>query len=246
MAKKGGKNRVEIINSVKTYLQFATLVVLVVEGVLLYLLSNGQPEDIRFYVTIMVIVLILIIIVAAIVEIIRMKLPPQITIPPTGEVEDQRKKFTYDVFLSAPMAAVKDSDYELFTKKILEIKAALMSECDFGTIYYAAENIKTKDKFEAKNVAIKKDLNALKDSRIFIMIFPEEIVSSVLFEAGFALSLGKPSHYFGHTDNFPFLMQEANNVFDFVKIHNEASLESILATIKINKSQLFELQQLND
>jgi hypothetical protein len=29
------------------------------------------------------------------------------------------------------------------------------------------------------------------------MIYPDKIVSSVLFEAGMALALGKPSFYFG-------------------------------------------------
>jgi nucleoside 2-deoxyribosyltransferase len=75
------------------------------------------------------------------------------------------------------------------------------------------------------------------------MIYPEKIVSSVLFEAGIAFALGKPSFYFGHKDNFPFLMQEANQQFNHVKIHEADTIDKIIKIIKKNKTELFKIDK---
>lgn len=43
-----------------------------------------------------------------------------------------------------------------------------------------------------------------------MLVYPEEIVSSVLFEAGIAVALGKPSVYFiRDRGSLPFLMKKA-------------------------------------
>lgn len=99
----------------------------------------------------------------------------------------------------------------------------------------------TQADFDTADVSIDTDVNALKESKNFIMIYPDKIVSSVLFEAGMALALGKPSFYFGNTENFPFLMQQANQKFSHVKIHDCETLDKIIAVIKKNKNNLFKI-----
>jgi len=62
-----------------------------------------------------------------------------------------------------------------------------------------------------------------------------------LFEAGIALALGKPSFYFGGTDNFPFLMKQANQKFNFVKIQDANNLDKIISILRKNKKHLFKI-----
>ncbi|MGB4850076.1 MAG: hypothetical protein WBP41_19275 [Saprospiraceae bacterium] len=124
--------------------------------------------------------------------------------------------------------------------EIKEIKRALEVECGFQRVFFAGSNMVSQGEFEVPGVSIAKDINALKNSRYFILLYPEKIASSVLFEAGIALALGKPSFYFSTMDNLPFLMQQANQQFDFVKIHPANDFEQILTIIKNNKRQIFE------
>lgn len=99
--------------------------------------------------------------------------------------------------------------------------------------------MKTKSDFDAADISIGSDLDALKESGKFILIYPEKIVSSVLVEAGIALALGKQSFFFGRTENFPFLLQQANQQFDHIKIYNSQSFDDILAIITKNAHNLF-------
>jgi len=233
------ESRSSIINAISTPIQLAALIVLVVEGLLAYILTKASNIDSPLYVGLMVGVLVLTIIAVFIIEYKRLKLKESSTIPATGEAESGKKNFTWDVFLAAPLAALSDESFELSLSKMKEIKKILEEDCDFKRVFFAGTNMTTKMDFETADVSIETDVNALKESQNFILIYPEKIVSSVLFEAGIALALGKPSFYFGETDNFPFLMKQANQKFNFVKIQDAESLDKIIAILKKNKKQLF-------
>lgn len=238
MSKEIKDVRSGIISIISTPLQFAALIVLVVEALLGFLLSKAKPDDIALYVIMMVGVLVLTIAAAFFIEYRKIKLKN--AIPDTGTQEVQRKNYTWDVFLAAPMAAMADADFERDLQKIKDIKAALETKCGFSRVFFAGTNMKTKADFETSDLSIGKDLDALKESQIFILIYPEKIVSSVLVEVGIALALGKQSYYFGKTDDFPFLMQQANNQFDYVKIYNGKSYDEIYRIIDKNANELFE------
>ena len=172
---------------------------------------------------------VLTIVAVFIIEFKRIKLRESDTIPITGEVESPKKSYTWDVFLAAPLAALSDESFESNLSKMKEIKAILEEECDFKRVFFAGANMKTKSDFETADVSVETDVDALKESQNFVLIYPDKIVSSVLFEAGIALALGKPSFYFGATDNFPFLMKQANQKFNFVKIQNVDSLDKVIS-----------------
>jgi hypothetical protein len=139
------------------------------------------------------------------------------------------------------MAALTNDDFKKLNDKILEVKRVLEVECNFKSVFYAGDNMVDQKDFDSADISIATDIDAIKDSKYFVLIYTEKIVSSVLFEAGIALALGKPSFYFGDPDNFPFLMREANNSFNFVKIHDAASLDDIILCISKNRNKLFEL-----
>jgi nucleoside 2-deoxyribosyltransferase len=238
---KNTDDRVGVINAVNTPLRFAALVVVVIEGLLAYLLSKADAQNISLYVILMVSILGLTIIAAFFIEFSRIKLKGANIIPPTGEQESTKRSFKWDVFLAAPMAAIKKDSFESTLATIKEIKKVLEEECGYKTVFFAGANMQTQQDFETADLSIETDVNAIKDSERFIMLYPEKIVSSVLFEAGIALALGKPSFYFGNTDNFPFLMKQANQKFTHVKIQEVDKLEEVITIIKKNKLNLFKL-----
>jgi len=213
---------------------------LVVEALLGFLLSKANFNDISLYVIMMIGVLVLTIVAAFIIEFKKMKLKN--AIPETGYSENLRKNYTWDVFLAAPMAALSDENFESDLQKIKKIKVALETKCGFERVFFAGANMKTKADFETADLSIGKDLDALKESQKFILIYPEKIVSSVLVEAGIALALGKQSFYFGKTNDFPFLMQQANNQFDYVKIYKGTSFDEIYSIIDKNANGIFGKQ----
>lgn len=241
MPNENKESRSSVINAISTPIQLAALIVLVVEGLLAYILTKAGNADSSLYVGLMVGVLVLTIVAVFIIEFKRIKLKESNTIPTTGEVESAKKNYTWDVFLAAPLAALSDESFESDLSKMKEIKTILEEECDFKRVFFAGTNMKTKQDFETADVSVEADVNALKESQNFILIYPDKIVSSVLFEAGIALALGKPSFYFGATDNFPFLMKQANQKFNFVKIQDVDNLDKIISILKKNKRQLFKI-----
>jgi pimeloyl-ACP methyl ester carboxylesterase len=120
-------------------------------------------------------------------------------------------RFEHDVFLAMAMAGVDtEEQYQSYRAQALNIKKWLQEHCGFRSVFYAGDNLETKDKFEAEDFSLSTDIKALSRSKYFLLVYPEKIVSSVLFEAGIAVALGKPSVYFIHDrKNLPFLMNKA-------------------------------------
>ena len=59
-------------------------------------------------------------------------------------------------------------------------------------------------------MAAEKDIEALRRSRNFMMIYPHAAVTSCLLEAGYALIADMPSFYFvRNTDDLPYMMRGA-------------------------------------
>jgi pimeloyl-ACP methyl ester carboxylesterase len=130
-------------------------------------------------------------------------------------VRDQVKnclaRFEHDVFLAIPMAGLDTEEkYQSYRSQALAIEKCLHDSCGFRSIFYAGRNLETKEKFEAEDFSLSQDLVALRRSKYFMLVYPEKVISSVLFEAGLAVALGKPSVYFiRDRSSLPFLMKMA-------------------------------------
>lgn len=243
MATENENNRKGLISIITTPIQLAALIVLVVEVLLGFLLNKANPKDIPLYVIMMVGILALTIAAVFIIEAKRLKAKEADMIPVVGTVEKTKKTYEWDVFLAVPMAALTNDEFEKSVSKVAELVTVLEQECNFKRIFYASKGMKTKADFDTADISVENDVNALKGSQYFIMVYPEKIVSSVLYEAGIALALGKPSFYFGKKENFPFLMQQANQKFNHVKIYEADTIDIITGIIKKNKSQLFNINK---
>jgi hypothetical protein len=63
---------------------------------------------------------------------------------------------------------------------------------------------------DPEHIAAKTDLEALTKSRRFVMIYPKEVVSSCLLEAGYALIKGIPFTYIVRSDDdLPYMLRGA-------------------------------------
>lgn len=160
------------------------------------------------------------------------------------KIESCLNRYRYDVFLASPMAALEtDADYQRYRDGALAIEQALQKYCGFTSIFYAGRDIPTKDAFEAAGDSLYEDFEALKASRHFMLIYPERIASSTIFEAGMALAMGKPSLYVVNDRNdLPFLLQQAPQAFEQVrvKIYEECSgTGEAINLIKNNGKNLF-------
>lgn len=153
----------------------------------------------------------------------------------------QSRKLRYDVFLSSPMAGHgRDKEYRRRRKEALELARCLSAHCGAKRISYAGFGIESKRDFEAPDTSAKDVLEAIRSSRIFVLMYRSSVVSSSLWEAGYALALNKPSVYFvKRKDDLPFLMQQAGQAFPgLVRIHECDKMDETIRLARIEGARL--------
>jgi hypothetical protein len=140
-----------------------------------------------------------------------------------AKIEPAATTFVYDVFLSTPMAAFNtDAEYRSGRAGFQKVFDALRQQARLS-VYWAAEKINSIKDFDTIDVSASDDLEALQQSRRFVLLYPEKLATSALFEAGYALALDRDSHYFVRDrDDLPFLMRELAGVSEKVRIHTDA------------------------
>jgi pimeloyl-ACP methyl ester carboxylesterase len=153
------------------------------------------------------------------------------------------RTYQYDVFLASAMAGLdSEAKYEAYKKDALAIEQALIEACGFRSVFYAGRDLSWQQ-FESASLSLEEDVEALRRSRFFFLMYPERIVSSVLFEAGLALAFGKPAVYFV-TDrrHLPFLMAQAGDaaVDAGVRVYETAGLPEILKLIEFHGEKLWK------
>ena len=134
---------------------------------------------------------------------------------------DRAKKLgtEHDVFISIPMTGLDSEEkYNKIHREAVEIGRVFTQEPEVNNIYCAAITYKTL--YQSENALVASDLDHLKKSKRFILIYPEKLVTSCLVEAGYAISLGIPCVFFVKTKkDLPYILKEigqkAENVFTF-------------------------------
>jgi hypothetical protein len=238
----GPKHNVEsrraIISDIKTPLALLSLIVLSIEVVLIYLATQAEGWNLTLLIVGMILALLFFI---AIVGFLFQKVPLFFE---KNAIDSAANTLKYDVFLSSPMAAFKnDVEYKRNREYVLQIINTFQKECQYESVIFAGHKITSITDFEAPNISAADDIKALRNSKYFVLHYSEKIVSSVLFEAGVALALNKPSIYFvKNKRDLPFLMEQAEMAFSNVKIYECNSVDEILNIIKINRVKLFDLK----
>lgn len=152
-----------------------------------------------------------------------------------------RGELIYDVFISSPMASISgENEFQSHRDNVVKFKDYLRTYCGFSKIYDAGENKETQNDFDLQDISAKENIEALVRSKYFILIYPEKITSSVIFEAGIALSYKIPCIYFiKNTSDLPFLMQNLNHVFPYIRIYKTKNIKAMCNVVKNNEMKLF-------
>lgn len=134
-----------------------------------------------------------------------------------------RSEPKHDVFLSVPMAAFEtEAQYQAFRAEAMKVVTALRQHSGLR-VFCAIERIESIKQFDTYGVGAREDIEALNDSANFVLIYPERLVTSALFEAGYALARGMPCRFFVRkTTDLPFLMRKLPEVFQHVSIVDES------------------------
>jgi hypothetical protein len=161
---------------------------------------------------------------------------PELEIAVRNALKAARPK--YDVFLSAPMASFKsDAEYQPFRANVMKVVTALRDRCGLS-VFCALDALESMSDFETRGVSLLEDLRVLHDSGNFVLLYPEKLASSALFETGYALALGLPSRLFvPEEDVLPYLMQrlpEALTNTSIVDSRDWKTYEDIAARLEQN------------
>jgi pimeloyl-ACP methyl ester carboxylesterase len=159
-------------------------------------------------------------------------------------------RFAYDVFVAAAMAGHDgDKEYQENRDAVMALIEVLRKDCKFESVFYAGTTLPRMKDFDPKILALHTDLRAMRESRYFLLYYPKKIVSSVLYEAGWALMLGKPSIYVTGSDVdgvevLPYLLNEASQAFAVrrVTIFKCPDKPSMLKTVASYGENLFRYE----
>lgn len=152
-----------------------------------------------------------------------------------------------DVFLSVPMASfASDAQYQPFRAEAMKVVTALREQAGL-TVFCALEKIESLKQFDTYGDGARDDIEMLERSANFVMLYPQKLPTSALFEAGYALARGLPCRFFVRDqgkDEFrlPFLMRKLPEVFTHVSIIDDsewASYEDIAARLVKNAPAWF-------
>jgi hypothetical protein len=232
-----------VLAAISTPLKFLGLIVLVVEGILGTLAFRVTGADLTILLVGMLVCLMALILTG--VWFVKQSTPPalspasQVQMPVTDVLPTN---FRYDVFLSSPMAGHdNETEYKRSREQAITFAASLRAKCHFTSIYYAGNDIANMEDFEAADISAEDVLDAVRQSKFFILIYQSKIVSSTLLETGCALALRKPSVYFVRSrDDLPFLMRKAEQAFpNIVKIYECEDMAAILKLLEKHADRLF-------
>ncbi len=141
------------------------------------------------------------------------------------------EKKAFDVFLSVPMASfASDAQYKAFRANAMKVVRALRTKCRL-TVFCALENIKSIKQFDLCGNSVRDDIEKLRQSASFVMLYPERLATSALFEAGYALAMGLPCRFFVRDQSddlykLPFLMRKLPEVFSHVSIIDDSEWQT--------------------
>lgn len=116
----------------------------------------------------------------------------------------------YALFIAAPMSALQPTDYVGGREGVLAVIDELTRVHGFAGVYFAGAAISQATEFTAEDEALRRDITALRHSRLFVLLYPRKLVTSALVEVGFALALGLPCLLLVNDKaDLPYLLNQA-------------------------------------
>ncbi len=129
------------------------------------------------------------------------------------------------IFLSMQMSDLSYEEYDEVRHDIMDLIYQLRKTND---VYFYNEFIQRPKDFDENKLDADNYLKEIKRCDYFIAILSEKIVSSIYFEAGYALALGKKSIYFVADEQvMPLLMRIAAHDYQDLQIVKATSIDEI-------------------
>ncbi len=155
-----------------------------------------------------------------------------------------KKEHRFDVFISAPLAGMEtDEKIRADHDRIAPVVALLEDKLGF-TVFWAGKSILKTTDFEASDLSAKNDVENIENSKYFLLLYPEKLASSVLFESGVALRACLTSIYFVRDDaHLPFLMRQASQAFSNVRIYKGQLPNGLSTLLEKHGKSFFESQR---
>ena len=115
------------------------------------------------------------------------------------------------IFVSAPITSLPNStSYRELRTEVLEAMEHLKEKFGKNTIYSAVQRLNDQNQVEPERIGFQRDIAILQAAQRFVLFYPHNLASSVLFEAGYAYALKKPSVYFVKKGvSLPFALEGA-------------------------------------
>jgi len=228
------------LKEIRTPLSFLSLVVIVAEGILFYLMKKATGVDL----TILILGCVLLPFACLVTLYFLYKQPPSMQVPTLAVKDDVKAPSgrSYDLFVSAPMAAFEtNQEFQSSRSAIVNMVRAMKKHCQFEDVFYAGQEIESKENFESEDLSVVENYDALFRSRYFIFIYPKKIATSALIELGWAMAHKKPIIIFAKKrDELPFLVKNADSVFANIRIYEYKTSSEITNRFYVNARALFQ------
>lgn len=134
----------------------------------------------------------------------------------------------YDVYLSLPMSSLAGEEY-LVMRQLAERVVTSLFRCGYKA-YCGALLVEQPRRYSVPRTGVRA-WKILDRCRCFVLIYPAEVASSVLVEAGYALKQGTPSVYIVRQDvNLPYMLDISNKLdhVDILEYSDVAELEDMI------------------
>lgn len=141
------------------------------------------------------------------------------------------------VYLSCPMASVKEEEYKAIRVLTLKIPNVLKEHCGVTDVYTPAEHIETQDNFDEPEKAAIDNYEKLKKAEVLLCIYPRPVASSMLNEIGYAIALNKKIIIFvlkRYRSKLPYFLKDGEKSFPNLKIYEYVKDEDVIKKIKGN------------
>ena len=145
---------------------------------------------------------------------------------------------TNTLYISAPMSSIDDKSYKELRENLLCLKEQL-TNIGFLDIYCPLFGKISSKSFDGKTKAIKENFAKMKQVDCMIIIYPQNVPSSVLVEIGYGLSLCKKIVIF-YRYELPYILEEAGETISHIKTYKYNNFNEIQKIVTMNGMDIFD------
>jgi len=222
------------LKEVRTPLSFLALAICIVEGLLYTLIDRASGTNL----TILIIGMILL--PFAILLVFYLMFKDKVNQNTLSNLNNE-KTLTYDIFISAPMAAFEnDNDFKSSKASLTDVIREIKRSCGFHEVFYAGREIESSKDFAAEGLAVIENFRAVKYSKYFLLIYPKKLATSALIEFGWAMAFKKPIIILvKNREDLPFLLKQIDAKFDHIDLFTYKTSSNIRDLFSKNGLLLF-------